>query len=367
MIRQTMLGVALLAIGAGGELVAQAGTGEFLTPDNRQAVTRVGTRGANFLEIGVGARAQAMGGAYTGMARGATAMYWNPAFLGETEGLNAAFTHAELYDDLGISHDFAGVALPLFGGGLGISYVGLSSGDIPRTTEFDPAGENNQFGDQFEFGGQAVGIHYGRRLTDRLQVGVGAQVISEGIDQATATWWGVNVGTAFNTGLYGLQIAGAVMNIGPSARMEGALIQRRVSNTEVFPVAVPIRYNTVSYQLPTMFRFAVVSNLTGTADALLSPSSQLHWRVALDFTDAVDTDLQTSVGTEFNYRNLVFVRGGKRWVNEANAEFRSFSHGLSVGGGLALPLLGNRLFLDYAYTNMGELQNIHVFSFEFGR
>lgn len=363
---QALLGFALLAAVPGG-LAAQAGTGTFLVPDNRTAVSRVGTRGANFLEIGVGARGLAVGGAYAGMARGATAMYWNPALVGATDGFVGAFSRAALYEDLDITHDFAGVALPAFGGGLGVSYIRLNSGDIPRTTEFDPAGTLNEFGDVFSWNSTAVGLHYGRRLTDRLMVGFGAKVVSEGIDQANTSWWGIDVGTSFNTGLYGLQIAGAVLNVGPASRAEGGLITRRVADVDVFPVAVPVRYNTVAYQLPTVFRFGVVSTLTGTADALLSPAGPVSWRLALDFSDAIDTDLQMSLGTEFNFRDFAFVRVGKRWMNEANADFRSFSHGLSFGGGLMVPLVGRRLAFDYAYVNMGDLQNVQVFSFEIGQ
>jgi len=42
-------------------------------------VSGVGTNAAAFLEIGVGARAMAMGGAYGAVANDASALYWNPA------------------------------------------------------------------------------------------------------------------------------------------------------------------------------------------------------------------------------------------------------------------------------------------------
>ena len=40
-----------------------------------------GTTTANFLKLGAGARAEAMGGAYAAVADDATALYWNPAGL----------------------------------------------------------------------------------------------------------------------------------------------------------------------------------------------------------------------------------------------------------------------------------------------
>lgn len=364
MLRTTVLIAMGLAVG-GGELAAQR-QGTFLTPGPDEATTRVGARGANFLEIGVGARAQALGGAFTGLASGATAMYWNPAGIGSMDGFTAAFTRTALYDDLDITHNFAAAGIPFAGGGIGLSYIRLDSGDIPRTDENFPAGNNPSFGEVFEWASTAIGVHYGRRLTDRLQVGFSGRVITEGLDGAQASWWGLDVGTIFNTGLYGITLGAVLANIGPSSGIDGSLVQRRIQTPEAFPTDAVVEFSTVKYQLPTTFRFSVLTNLVGGADALLSPSGDHGFDLAIDLNDGVDTDLQTAVGIEYNFRNFVYLRTGKRFVNEGKDEFRSFSDFLSFGGGLRLPVFGRHLSFDYAYTNMGELQNVQVFSFELG-
>jgi hypothetical protein len=364
MIRPILTGAALLAVTATS--VAGQRRGTFLTPTPDQGTTRVAQRGANFLEIGVGARGQALGSAGTAMVTGATASYWNPAGLASMDGVTLAFSSSDMYGDLGITHTFASAGIPFAGGGAAVSYIRLDSGDIPRTLETDPGGDDIAAGEFFTFAGTAIGVHYGRRLTDRLQVGFSGRIISEGIDRASASWWGLDFGTVFNTGLYGLTLGAALANIGSSGRFEGTLIQERVTAREAFAVNLPVRFNTLSYQLPTTFRFAIMSNLVGGADALLSATGNHSLKAALDMNDAVDTDLQSSVGIEYSFRNFVFLRGGKKFVNEASDDFRSFSDHLSFGGGLRLPLLGRRLGFDYAYTNMGELQNIHTLSFELG-
>ena len=359
-----LIGAAALLTVAGGDLAAQR-QGTFLTPDENTVTTRVAQRGANFLQIGVGARGQALGGAMTGLASGATAMYWNPAGMASLDGFTVAFTSAALYADLDVSHSYGAVAIPFGGGALGASIIQLNSGDIFRTDEGNPGGGSAQTGDIFNWTGTAVGLHYARRLTDRLQVGVTGRVIGEGLDQATASWWGMDFGTMFNTGLYGITIGAVLANIGPAARMEGNIITRRVATREAFAVNLPVRYNTVEYALPTAFRFSVVSNLVGGADALLSPSNTSSLKLAADINDATDTDVQVSLGLEFGFREMFYLRGGKKWAREAGLE-REFADQLSFGGGIVLPMLGRHMKFDYAYTGMGDLQNVQVFSFELG-
>ena len=348
-----------------GVLSAQR-TGTFLVPESDEATTRVAQRGANFMEIGIGARARAMGDAFTGLASGATATYWNPAGLGSVEAFTVAFTHQALYADLGIDHNFAALALPMFGGAMGVSYINLNSGDIPRTDENDPGGGAAAAGEFFSFVSQAIGVHYGRRLTDRLQVGFTGRIITEGISQASITWWSLDFGTMFNTGLYGLRIGAALANAGPQARYEGGLITTRITSDEEFPINLPVRLQTTRHTIPTTFRFAVVSDVMGGADALFAPGGKHDLMIAGEFNDAVDTDVQLAIGGEYSYNGIVFLRAGKKFVNEARDDFRSFGHALSFGGGFRVPLLGSGLAVDYAYTNMGELQNVHAFSFELG-
>jgi hypothetical protein len=341
-------------------------TGTFLEPTPDEGTTRVAQRGASFLEIGVGARARGMGDALTGLSSGAIATYWNPAGLGSVERLDLAFSYLRLYDDFGIDHYFAAAALPLFGGAGAISYIRLTSGDILRTDEANPGGGNQEAGDLFSWSSQAMGISYGRPVTDRLQIGVTGRAITEGITQATISWWSLDFGTVFNTGLYGITLGAVLANVGPQAQYKGGLLQTRINTDQAFPFSVPVQFKATEYTLPTAFRFSVVSSVVGGADALLSPSGKSNLRVAVDLIDATDTDLQTSVGMEYSFNQVVFLRAGKKFVNERHTDFRSFSHALAFGGGIRVPVLGQWLSLDYAYTNMGELQNVHAFSFELG-
>jgi hypothetical protein len=64
---------------------------------------------------------------------------------------------------------------------------------------------------------------------------------------------------------------------------------------------------------------------------------------------------------------MVFLRAGKRFVNEKQTDNRTFAFGASFGGGVRVPMGGGRkVAFDYAYTGMNDLKNVQVFSLEIG-
>ena len=121
---------------------------------------------------------------------------------------------------------------------------------------------------------------------------------------------------------------------------------------------------TNDLELPTVFRFSVMADLIGSATAMVSPNPDQSLRVLWDINDAIDTDIQTSIGLEYGFRDVAFLRAGKRFVNESQISHDT-DFGAAFGGGLLLPLgeIG-MLGVDYAYTSMGDLDNIQVFSFQ---
>ncbi len=92
-----------------------------------------------FMENGGGARALAMGGAFTAVADDPSTAFWNPAGLSHQQERSLLVMHAERFGDL-IDRDFAVYAQPvdwtLFGGasgGVGVSVIRLGVDDIPFT------------------------------------------------------------------------------------------------------------------------------------------------------------------------------------------------------------------------------------------
>src|ERR1700752_1482628 len=68
--------------------------------------------GAPSQQVPIGARAIAMGRAFSSIADDATALFWNPGGLARIGHQEIAGTHANLFDS-GIKDDFAAFVLPL--------------------------------------------------------------------------------------------------------------------------------------------------------------------------------------------------------------------------------------------------------------
>lgn len=346
---------------------AQGPGGILPTPEDTP--TRQGTRGANFLHIGVGARGGAMAGAIGASVTGPLAWYWNPGGAGTSEGFSVVAGRQNLYGDLGLGQTYAAASIPLLGGVVGVNLNTLNSGDIKRTSEANPFGERLG-GNVFQWTSTAIGLGYARRLTDRLSVGGQAKYIQEGIPDANTKWIAFDVGTQFNTGLYGIVLGGAIQNVAGTARADGALIQRVISSTDgsVFRENRRVDFYTKKTEIPVEFRLSVGSELLGTSNALFGGAggnSTLNIEGAVNET--TDAATQYALALEYGFRNVLFVRGGKRMYNDDRERGDVGTTGLAGGFGLRFPLKGRNVRFDYSYETAGALQNVQIFSFEVGK
>ncbi len=359
----------LMCLGA-AESRAQVGpgVGTPIVPSGNNTNSRVGTRGANFLEIGLGARAMGMAGAYSALGEGFSSLYWNLAGTAEVTGVSGGFDYTQLYGKDGLNFLWGGALLPAGSGVIGVQMGQLSSGKIPRTTYDFPDGGDPTTGSSFDYAGTMAEVSYGRRLTDRLNVGLGLKYASEGISNATITYFGADVGLRFRTGLYGSTIGATLTNAGSSGHFSGNAVKANVFNTFV-PGVVRVNYGTQDFEMPTTFRFSIMEDLVGGAEALFSQGTGAgQLRAVGEFANAIDTDLQGALGLEYGLRDMVFLRAGKRWMNEQNTtgKDKDFQRGLAFGGGVRLPLGGRHVQFDYAWNGAGVLGNTNHFTFEFG-
>ena len=86
----------------------------------------------SFLELGIGARAMAMGGAFVSIADDGSAFYWNPAGASQLIRSELFGMYASLFKSLE-KHHHIGFTQPIYGGAaISLNWIRLSVSDIPR-------------------------------------------------------------------------------------------------------------------------------------------------------------------------------------------------------------------------------------------
>jgi hypothetical protein len=280
---------------------------------------KVGTAGAQFLELGVSARAVSMGEAFVAVSNDATAVYYNPAGLTQLYDREVVFTHIEYPAE--ISYEFAALAYPLygFGGVLGVGLYMLDAGEIDETTYEYPMGSGRTFGAK-EY---AAAVSYGRNLTDRFSIGVTLKFIDESYENERAAGWAADVGTNYDTGFRNFKISMVITNFGPD-----------------------LTFLTDSYPLPINFKFG------GAIDVLDGEKHQATF--ALEGWHPSDNLEKYNAGIEYSYNDRYFLRAGQRFNYDIS--------GISLGGGLRIPLDNLEFRLDYAYRDMDLLTEAHRFT-----
>ena len=311
-------------------------------------VSKVGITAAPFLEIGVGARALGMGGAFVGTADDASALYWNPSGIARHQNTQLMFMHADWLADM--NFDFAGVSVPLGTfGSIGLSLISLSYGEMPVRTENLPEGT----GELFSAGDLAVGLSYARGLTDRFSIGFNVKYLNQRIWHESAQGFALDFGTLFITGLKGLRIGATLSNFGTDMRMEGKDV---LVFHDVDPYIignndrVPANLQTDRWPLPLTFQFGLAM------EAFKSPLNRLT--LAADAIHPNDNTESVNLGTEYAFREMLFLRAGY-----SSLFLRDGEAGLTFGAGFANRFVGGVLVqVDYAYADFGRLENVQRFS-----
>jgi hypothetical protein len=313
-------------------------------------VAKTGTVAAPFLEIPVGAPAIGMGGAFVSLANDATALYWNPAGVANLTMNELVAQHTSWIART--KFDFAALVLPLNSfGTLGFSFTALSMDDMPVRTIELPEGT----GEYFSAGDIAVGISYAKAISDRFSIGFTGKYIQETIWHESANAMALDIGTTFRTDLLGgLTIGAALLNFGTTMQMSGRDTREfiRVDPTKQGSNGqIPSNIELNSWDLPLLIQFGVSTSPVN--------NETYRWTLSVDALHPSDDYESMNVGTEFAYQKFLFVRGGY------NSLFLSTKEGgLSFGVGVSSsPLFeGIQVRFDYAYRDMGRLENIHVLS-----
>lgn len=313
-------------------------------------VSKVGTTVATFLEIGVGASANGMGGAFVSLANNAAALYWNTAGITHIKQNEALVVHTNWIADTKL--DYVALVIP-FGelGTLGFSYTSLSMPDMKVRTIQKPDGT----GEYFSAGDFTLGISYARTLTDRFSIGFNAKFIQENIWHMTANAFAIDFGTLFKTNLFGgMTIGASISNFGTRMKLAGR-DTRTFARVDPDKLGsndrIPYQIDLTSWNLPLFFRIGVSTNAINSKD--------FKWTIAVDALHPNDNYESVNIGTEITYQGFLTIRGGYQSLFLADHE-----GGLSFGIGMNSKTLfsNNIVSFNYAYRDFGKLKSIQMFS-----
>lgn len=308
----------------------------FPTSAEASSFAKVGTSGAQFLKLGLGARGAAMGGAFVATADDPSAAFWNPACLVRVPGTQVQFTGVQwfadiLYGGVAISSEFQGI------GTFALQFAMLSSGDMEETTVEQPEGT----GVNFSCSDIVAGLSFARMLTDRFSAGLTVKYVRESWDDVSAGGLAVDIGTLYDTGFKTLRIGMSIQHFGGELTPDGDYTTWNSGNDSL--------HTYESYSMPMTFKLGLAMDIINRGSHFMT--------VEVDGIHPNDNVEQLAIGAEYVYNNMFALRGGYR--------INTDEEGLTAGAGFNIPLGDKTITLDYAYADWNRLDMVHRASLGF--
>ncbi len=312
-------------------------------------VSKVATSTGNFLKLETGARAIGLGGAFTAIGTGVTGIPYNPASIGYVKGMETYFSHTEYM--VGISHNVLAFGAQLTGSDyIGIHFFWLDSGPMDVTTELYPDGT----GEEFNVSSKSLRFVYARHMTDRLKIGFSLNYIRDDIYTVNMQGVAFDLGSNFDTGLYGFKLGMSVTNFGPEVQYGGEGLAKQVETTD--SPSGQLQKITKKFPLPLTFRLGISNDIIGK-ESVYAKSDIHRLSLAMDGIKSNDYIMYGSVGLEYGYGEFAFVRMG----NHLNHD----TMGMTAGGGVRVNMGGSALSIDYAFVNNSTIEPTHQFGLNF--
>ncbi len=284
---------------------------------------RPGSTDAAFLLIGVSPRAMAMSDAYISVAEGAEALYYNPAATANFNGTKMIFTHTEWFAN--INNNFAAITRNYGNiGAFGLMFSNFVTDEMNVRTPLQPEGT----GETFFSGSFRLGGTYARRMTDHVSFGASFNYIYSSLyKNLNESAYSTDIAVLYRTNVRNFNFGMKIEHFGSE-----------------------MKYVDEAYPLPTNFQFGLSFHAFETDQYTLLLSS-----VAKKPNDG---DPVGAFGAEFNWNNLLFLRGGYQ-LNDAVKTY-------SLGFGTTMNILGNNYKIDYSLNDYKILGHIHTFGVSVG-
>lgn len=317
---------------------------------------KVGAAGAQFLKIGIGARANGMAGAFTGIANDPSALFYNTAGLVDIRGYMGSFSYIQWFG--GYSHNFIAGIVPFgdkYRAGVGIT--SFTSGPIPLTTVPD----ENRLNTTYSITDIAIAGSFAAQLTDQFSFGVALKYVQNGIGGMSAAGILVDVGTMYR--FRGVRLGFSISNLGPPMQFSGGDLNFRTDLIrELQYQQIDASFLVNPYNAPISLKAGLAADLTSELLGLyesdpnlgISQEREHRWLMAVDFETLSDVPEQFAIGTEYTWKDLLSFRAGYRF----NQSVFGFS------GGVGIRYIGSGFdgMLDYSIHPTSTLGIVNRFS-----
>ncbi len=323
-----------------------------------------------FMSIGVGARAFAMGNANVASVTDETSVYWNPAALTQLGyPITIGLMHAEYFAGLA-QYDFGVLAFKLDDkSAFGISLIRFGVDNIPNTTELIDSDGNIRFDriTAFSVADYNVSLSYARDLEiEGLSVGANVKIIRR-VAGDFAEAWG-----------FGIDISGLFVKnnwkVGVMVRDITTTFNSWTFHTEELEEVFELTGNVVPQNsteitLPKIilggsYYQAIYGKFGGLAELNLNVSTDGKRNVLIT-GDPFSID--PHLGLEFDYNQLIFLRGGIGNIQQEDKGYqRDLNYTMQPNIGLGIKY--KRIKVDYALTDLGNVSAAgysHIFSLSY--
>jgi hypothetical protein len=307
---------------------------------------KAGTAALQFLKLGVDARAIGMGEAYTAVTDDISSVYWNPAGLAPAVQQQAFFSHTNWV--AGIMHEYAAATYTngVSTWAVSASVLHMDQMDITEEEEFGPTGET------FTNSDMAMGLTYASAFTDKFSFGLTGKYLRENLYIYDVNSFSFDLGSMYNTGWKNVKIGMALRNFGPDIKYKVDDDDDNSTDEDPFDLLdndddglIDEDGEELENKIPMNFSLGISGDLKRTKDS--------YWIASLQLDNCIDRMETWNLGTEYKWGNL-FLRSGY--------QFNLDAAGMSAGMGVQIPTRMAIFNVDYAYTNMGALEENFIAS-----
>jgi len=265
---------------------------------NPDDFVKVGGAGSGFLKIGIGARGAAMGGAHGALVNDLSAIHWNPAGVAQVNGVSAYASTSPYFADF--AQNFAAMSYAINDQFVIAGHFNtFGATGIPITTLLDDQGT----GATYDIADMSFGVTFAGYLTEQFAFGITSKFVRNAFATLGATNVAFDVGTQYDTELYGLKIGFSIHNLGGQMQYTGSDL---ATTDEIiigdFRAPIDAEYLTYPYSMPLTFRAGVGAEVWRDDVHALSAEA--------DFITFADTPEQAAFGAEYAYDDLFFLRTG---------------------------------------------------------